>query len=112
MSDLPPDLPQLYTLRIWHAHILKKVEARIGELERQAAERQEQTAQSRPRPDWLIEKGLSPRSPGIVHASDCHIVGGRSRPASRDEAWRARVDGAEGCEHCQVDSVLNFFDGA
>lgn len=39
-DDLPPDLPRLLTLRVWHAMWLARIDHKIADLKRQEAERE------------------------------------------------------------------------
>jgi hypothetical protein len=69
--------------------------------------------QARPTvPDWTVELGIGHgRPPVAVHVGGCHMAGGRQRPATREQAIRARADGADGCSHCGVDRALGYLDG-
>lgn len=64
-------------------------------------------------PAWTVELGIGVRRQPIrVHAGSCRMVGSRRRAVSREEAWRARAAGVEGCAQCSADAVLGWIDGA
>ncbi|WP_347232857.1 hypothetical protein [Streptomyces silvensis] len=51
MSDLPPDLPRLRTLRTWHAMWVERLDEAIATAEQQEVERARGRARRPPPPD-------------------------------------------------------------
>ncbi|GAA0501064.1 DUF6233 domain-containing protein [Streptomyces olivaceiscleroticus] len=105
-EDLPPDLPRLRTLETWLGMQLDRVRHRIAQLEAEAAAH-EQRRTPAPRPDWLIEPGISGR-PISVHTGDCGMSGKRPRPVTRDQARNALAEGVEPCGMCRPDTALGI----
>jgi hypothetical protein len=110
VSDLPPDLPRLYTLRTWHAMWVDRLDNAIAAAEQREAEKARGEAVRPPVPDWLIERGLQGRNAVYVHVGDCHMAGKRSRPADRDQARQALAGGTDACPHCRPDTALGVLD--
>ncbi|MGC9478804.1 DUF6233 domain-containing protein [Streptomyces sp. WG4] len=108
MSD--PSVPRLAQLRFLEAvqeRDLARTRRWIGDEERRLAERRRAQAVRPPEPDWLLEQGLSGRTPPVyVHAGGCWNAGKRSAGISRDEARRALAEGVPACSHCRPDTEL------
>lgn len=112
MTDLPPDLSQLRTLRTWHQLWVQRLDRAIAVAEQREAEVEQGRQRRPPEPDWLIERGLDGHTPPVaVHVGGCHMAGKRSRPVTRDEALRARTEQVPACIHCQPDRALGYIDG-
>ena len=60
--------------------------------------------------EWLIEHGLTGRSPAYVHVGGCWSGGRRSRGVPRDEALRALAQGVEPCPQCRPDTELGLLE--
>ena len=107
MSDLPPDLPRLRTLRMWHAMWLGRIDDAIAAAERREVERQQGEKRRPPAPDWVLELGIGQGAPPTeVHAGHCYAIGKRHRAIDRDQA-RALLDaGTRACTHCRPDTDL------
>ncbi|MGW1765005.1 DUF6233 domain-containing protein [Streptomyces sp. NPDC002073] len=59
----------------------------------------------------MVEHGIGGgRAPVRVHVGSCWDAKSRCRPAERDAARRALVDGAEPCTHCRPDTELGVLD--
>lgn len=109
MSDLPPDLPRLRTLRTWHAMWVARIDEAITEAERRDAEEQHRRERAaRPRPEWIVEREHS--GPPTIHTGDCGIKlkGLRVAGCTQEEARRALADGANDCPLCRPDNALGL----
>ena len=108
-DDLPDDLSRLQTLRIWHAHWLRRIDAKIAAAEQRARE-EAHGRRARPAPpQWVAELGIGDGRPPVqVHAGDCYAMGKRRRPVGRDEARRLLAEGLPGCTHCPPDTRLGI----
>lgn len=107
MDDLPPDLPRLRTLRMWHAMWLDRIDIAIAAEEQQERERQQAEARRPPPPDWVLELSIGVGAkPVQVHAGHCYSIGRRRRTITRDQALAALADGVEACVHCRPDTEL------
>ncbi|OWA00996.1 hypothetical protein B9W62_35770 [Streptomyces sp. CS113] len=93
-DDLPSDLDQLRTLRIWHALWVQRVDAKAAAI-RQRQTEEEHGRPNRPTPpEWIVELGIGAGRPPLqVPAGDCHMAGKRHRPVDRDEARRLLAEG-------------------
>ncbi|MFE3577823.1 DUF6233 domain-containing protein [Streptomyces vinaceus] len=110
MSDLPPDLPRLRTLETWLSMSLDRVRQQIAVAEKQAAV-EAARREPPPPPPWLIEHSIGVgRTPVRVHVGGCWDARSRCRPADRDMARRALVEGVEACTHCRPDTALGVLD--
>ncbi|MFJ4633556.1 DUF6233 domain-containing protein [Streptomyces sp. NPDC088847] len=111
-DDLPPDLDQLTTLRIWHAMWLDRIDRRIAYVRKRQAE-EARGRRSRPRPaDWVVELSRATSGPLQVHDGACGMKGKRHRAVSRDEARRLlTTDGVPACPVCQPDTQLRIISG-
>ncbi|MEU6766591.1 DUF6233 domain-containing protein [Streptomyces sp. NPDC046853] len=110
MSDLPPDLPRLRTLRTWHAMWVQRLDEAIKVAERREAERVRGERARPPAPEWLVEQGLDGRAPVYVHVGGCHMAGKRSRGVSRDQARQALYEQIDACPHCRPDTELGVLE--
>ncbi|MGQ4465292.1 DUF6233 domain-containing protein [Streptomyces violaceoruber] len=110
-DDLPSDLDQLRTLRIWHALWVQRIDAKAAAIRQRQAE-EEYGRRNRPAPpEWIVELGIGAGRPPLqVHAGDCHMAGKRHRPVDRDEARRLLTQGLKACIHCQPDVLLHIID--
>lgn len=110
-DDLPSDLDQLRTLRIWHALWVQRIDAKAAAIRQRQAE-EEYGRRNRPAPpEWIVELGIGAGRPPLqVHAGDCHMAGKRHRPVDRDEARRLLTQGLKACIHCQPDVLLRIID--
>lgn len=107
MSELPPDLPRLLTLRTWLQLTLAEVEEAITVAEQREA--QQQRAVPPPPPDWVVQLGIDRDAhPVAVHVGGCGTAGKRARPISRDQAVRAITEGVEACGLCRPDTELGL----
>jgi hypothetical protein len=62
-------------------------------------------------PEWVVEVGIGTGKPAVqVLTGNCHMIGSRRRPVSRDEARRLLADGLRACTHCQPDTQLHIID--
>ncbi|MEU1710680.1 DUF6233 domain-containing protein [Streptomyces sp. NPDC005706] len=111
-DDLPPDLPSLRVLRIWHAMWLARVDAKIARLREREQQQARATATAADRaPDWLLEYGLNRDArPNAVHTGDCRMAGKRSKPVDADTARHALVGGVTACSFCRPDTELGIID--
>ncbi|MFF0588373.1 DUF6233 domain-containing protein [Streptomyces sp. NPDC003781] len=111
MTDLPPDLPRLRTLRTFLAVLLVEIDEAIARGEQREREEQRATRDRPKPPAWLLELGLNRNSPPVqVHQGDCWNSGKRTRGISLDEARRAITEGVKPCNVCRPDSALGFLD--
>ncbi|MFF0001633.1 DUF6233 domain-containing protein [Streptomyces avermitilis] len=110
-DDLPPDLPRLQALRVWHALWLERIDRKIAALRMREAERQ-QGERARPTaPEWIVELGIGDgRPPAELHTGDCYATGKRRRPVTREEARRLLASGLRACTHCRPDSELEVLE--
>lgn len=107
MSELPPDLPRLHTLRTWLQLALAEIDEAIVVAQRREA--QEQRAVPPPSPDWVVQLGIGRDAhPVAVHVGGCGTAGRRARPISRDQAVRALTEGIEACGLCRPDTELGI----
>lgn len=107
MSDLPPDLPRLRTLRMWHAMWLDRIDSAIAVAEQQEKERHQGEERRPPPPDWVLELGIGVGAPPTeIHAGDCYAIGRRRRPITREQALEALSEGVRACVHCRPDTDL------
>ncbi|MYR64065.1 hypothetical protein GTY54_50320, partial [Streptomyces sp. SID625] len=100
-DDLPDDLEQLQTLRIWHALWARRIDDKIAARRQRLAE-EERGRRARPAPpDWVVELGIGVGSPPAqVHTGACRMAGKRRHPVERDEARRLLAGGVTACGHC------------
>ncbi|MEU2098648.1 DUF6233 domain-containing protein [Streptomyces globisporus] len=118
-DDLPPDLARLRTLEAWAAHYLTRIRARIAAVERQQSQQRPPaptaTPPARPAagpgrsrtPDWgLAEAGIGVPA-AEIHRGDCWARGKTLVPVSAERARAELADGAQACEVCRPDRVLN-----
>jgi hypothetical protein len=110
-DDLPPDLERLTILRVWHAHWLRRIDAKIEAVQRRQAE-EDTGRRNRPAPpEWIVELGIGTGRPPVqIHAGTCHMAGTRRRPVDRDEARRLLTGGLRACTHCRPDAQLHIID--
>ncbi|MFL9658696.1 DUF6233 domain-containing protein [Streptomyces sp. PB17] len=110
-DDLPSDLDQLRTLRIWHALWVQRIDAKAAAIRQRQAE-EEHGRRNRPAPpEWIVELGIGAGRPPLqVHVGDCHMAGKRCRPVDRDEARRLLAEGLKPCTHCSPDVQLHIID--
>jgi hypothetical protein len=97
VTDLPPDLPRLRTVRQYLLHQLARVEAAIT-----AAETGTEPWLSGPAPGWCVQPlptGVGRAQRVVVHRTDCWAVG-ECREVDRETA--AGVLGTPGGEACTV----------
>jgi hypothetical protein len=107
MSELPPDLPRLLTLRTWLQLALAEVQEAITVAEQRRA--QQQRAVPPPPPDWVLQLSIGGEGqPIAVHVGGCRSAGKRARPISRDQAMRAVTEGLEPCDLCRPDTELGI----
>jgi hypothetical protein len=109
MFDLPPDLPRLRTLELWHHMWLTRIQAAITEAEAEQR-RQEQAARQAPPPTgWKLQRGIDrDRTPMGVHQADCGLAKGPG--ITRDQARRLLADGVEACAVCRPDIELGVLE--
>lgn len=109
MFDLPPDLPRLRTLELWHRMWLTRIEAAIVEAEA-VEQRQRQEARQVPPPTgWKLQRGIDrDRTPMSVHHADCAL--GKGPTINRDQALRLLADGVEACAVCRPDVGLGVLE--
>jgi hypothetical protein len=111
VTDLPPDLPQLRTLRTWHQLWVQRLDQAIAAAEQREAEVEQGRQRRPPEPDWLIERGLDGHTPPVaVHVGGCHMAGKRSVGVTEDDARRALAAQVPACTHCSPDSALGVPD--
>jgi septal ring factor EnvC (AmiA/AmiB activator) len=113
MFDLPPDLPRLRVLEVWHRTWLQRIEQAIEEAEAAAAEEkraaEQRERQRPPAADWVITRGIdTQRTPIEVHVGGCHMQGKHTKPVTREQAVEAIVGGVIACGHCRPDSALGL----
>ncbi|MFJ3363509.1 DUF6233 domain-containing protein [Streptomyces anthocyanicus] len=110
-DDLPSDLAQLRTLRIWHALWVQRIDAKAAAIQQRQAEEEYGRRNKPTPPEWIVELGIGTGRPPLqVHAGDCHMAGRRHRPVDRDEARRLLTQGLKACIHCQPDVLLHIID--
>lgn len=111
MFDLPPDLPRLRALEVWHALWLRRIREAIAkaELEEERARHQAVRA-ALPAAGWKVEaqRMLADGRPWRVHHGDCAM--GKGRPCPRDEARRLLAEGVEACPYCRPDADLGVLE--
>jgi hypothetical protein len=117
VPDLPPDLLRLRTLETFLLLTLDEVREAIAAAERREEERQRGLAARPPSPDWLIETGLSGRTPAYVHTGDCWNVKKkkstttRAKAVDRTTALHALTEGGvPACTHCRPDTALGILE--
>ncbi|MFJ9037443.1 DUF6233 domain-containing protein [Streptomyces sp. NPDC102406] len=112
MSDLPPDLPRLRTLRVWHAMWVDRLDAAIAAAEQREAERARGAAARPPDPDWLIERGLNKRAAVYVHEGTCWAgrKATRTQGITREQALQAMAEGVDVCPQRRPDTALGVLD--
>ncbi|MFJ3229227.1 DUF6233 domain-containing protein [Streptomyces sp. NPDC086783] len=100
-DDLPPDLPRLEALRVWHRLWLERIDQKIEALRVRDAER-ERGEQARPAPpEWIVELGIGDGRPPVeLHVGGCYAAGKRRRPVEAEEARRLLASGIRACTHC------------
>ncbi|MFB7162348.1 DUF6233 domain-containing protein [Streptomyces sp. NPDC056242] len=106
MSDLPPDVERLETLRTWHQMTLDRIDralvaARQRE-EEQQARRERAAAESR----FKVEPGLDQQ---IIHRGGCQKWTGTNSYLDRSEVLLAIGDNAlnvQPCPICRPDTAL------
>lgn len=107
MSDLPPDLPRLRTLRMWHNMWLQRIDGAIAAAEQREREQQQGEERRPPAPDWVLELGIGGGAPPAeVHAGHCYAIGRRHRTITREQALEALAEGVRACVHCRPDTAL------
>jgi hypothetical protein len=106
-ADLPPDLPRLEALRVWHALWIERIDRKVDALRQREAER-ERGEQARPTPpEWIVELGIGDGRPPVeVHVGDCYAAGKRRRAVDTEEARRLLASGIRACTHCTPDHAL------
>ncbi|MFD5788553.1 DUF6233 domain-containing protein [Streptomyces sp. NPDC127037] len=110
-DTLPPDLPQLRTLRTWHAMWVTRLDQAIAAAEAREAEKRRGEQARPPAPEWMIEHGIGQgRPPAEVHQGGCHMAGHRVRPVTRDQARQALGAGIRACAHCRPDTELGLLE--
>ncbi|MFD0353619.1 DUF6233 domain-containing protein [Streptomyces sp. NPDC127110] len=109
---LPPDLDRLRTVETFLSVLLDQTRRRIAGLEEAERIRADAARHQPPVVEWIIEYGISAqRRPELVHAGDCRMVSGRSRPATRAQAVETlQSTPARACEICRADSALGLLD--
>ncbi|MFF6801074.1 DUF6233 domain-containing protein [Streptomyces sp. NPDC012616] len=77
-----------------------------AEEEREAAQRRAE--ERRPKPAWLIERGIGVGSPPMqVHRGGCRMAQGvRVQAITEDQARRALYEHVGACEFCNPDTAL------
>ncbi|MGX1025527.1 hypothetical protein RKD37_000036 [Streptomyces ambofaciens] len=93
-DDLPSDLDQLRTLRIWHALWVQRIDAKAAAIRQRQAE-EEYGRRNRPAPpEWIVELGIGAGRPPLqVHAGDCHMAGKCDRALDlSNERWTCRAE--------------------
>ncbi|MCX5158062.1 DUF6233 domain-containing protein [Streptomyces sp. NBC_00264] len=107
MSDLPPDLPRLHTLRTWHAMWVERLDDAIAAAEQREKERKQGEERRPPTPDWVMELSIGLGAQPIeVHSGHCYAIGKRHRAISREQALAALAEGIRACAHCRPDTDL------
>lgn len=106
----PPDLARLEVVERQLYALLVEVRALIAE-----ARRDQRLSETEHRPvpevEWRIQYGIGAvRRPVMVHAGDCSMGTARSRPATREQATQALVQGVEACPICRADSGLGMLE--
>lgn len=106
VSDLPPDLPRLHTLRTYLQVQLAHVDAAIRHHEQQT--RINTPPAVHEPPPWLAEYGIGgERTIVQIHRGDCAMTGNRTRAISEQEA-RAGVADVGACQYCRPDTALGI----
>jgi hypothetical protein len=104
-----------FTRRVIEQQALRQrelIDRWIAQEERREAERR-RGEETRPAPpDWLLEHGLNgpQRQPVYVHTGTCWNAGGRSRPATREQALHALQQQVPACSHCRPDTILGYLE--
>ncbi|MET7889526.1 DUF6233 domain-containing protein [Streptomyces avermitilis] len=110
-DDLPPDLPRLQALRVWHALWLERIDRKIAALRVREAERQRGERARPPVPEWIVELGIGDGRPPVeLHTGGCYAAGKRRRPVSDEEARRLLASGLRACTHCEPAHKLGVLD--
>ncbi|MGV9991905.1 DUF6233 domain-containing protein [Streptomyces sp. NPDC003374] len=89
---------------------LAQLDRWIADEERRERERRRGARRRPPQPAWLIEQGLDRRNAVAVHTGGCWAAGGRSVPATREQAVEALRRQVPACTHCRPDTELGFLD--
>ncbi|MET8575615.1 DUF6233 domain-containing protein [Streptomyces sp. NPDC005012] len=89
---------------------LERTRRWIAQEEQRAEAVRDRRADGSPEPEWLIEHGLTGRSPVYVHVGGCWSGGRRSRAVARDQARRALADGIQPCPQCRPDTELGLLE--
>ncbi|MEV7618368.1 DUF6233 domain-containing protein [Streptomyces sp. NPDC089799] len=111
---LPPDLGRLRVLEQWCVLLLELIRERIAEIEK--GERVAEAARAGPVPapviEWKIQYGIGREgAPMLVHAGDCRLASGRTRPATREQVLDVlRNAGVEACGICATARELGLTD--
>lgn len=109
MFDLPPDLPRLRTLELWHRMWLQRIEAAIAEAEATEQRQQQAARLVPPCTGWKLQRGIDrDRTPMSVHQADCGLGSGPT--ITRDQALRLLADGVEACAVCRPDVELGVLE--
>lgn len=109
MFDLPPDLPRLRTLELWHRLWLDRIQQAIAEAEADEQRQQKEAAHTRPVVGWRIERRhMTDNRDGYLHVGDCHMGGGRA--CTREQALEALAAGVVACEFCRPDTELGVLE--
>lgn len=109
MFDLPPDLPRLRTLELWHQLWLQRIQAAIAEAEAQEQRQQKEAAHNRPVVAYRIQQQhMTDRRDGYLHLGDCTM--GNGRPCTRQQALEALGAGVTACEFCRPDTELGILE--
>ncbi|MFD9190306.1 DUF6233 domain-containing protein [Streptomyces phaeochromogenes] len=110
MNDLPR-LDMLRFLERVQRQDLARTRQWIAAEEQRQKEREQGQRRRPPDPDWIIQSGINRDSHAdSVHTGGCHMVGKRRRPATREQAMRALLDGVAPCTHCRPDTELGLID--
>ncbi|MER5461691.1 DUF6233 domain-containing protein [Streptomyces sp. NPDC002668] len=110
MSDLPPDLPRLHTLRTYLEVQLAAVQDAIRRIEQQT--RINTAPPEREPPPWLAEYGIgAERTVVQIHRGDCAMTGPRKKAISEQEARQGCAD-VGACQYCRPDTALGVLGGA
>ncbi|MFJ3270138.1 DUF6233 domain-containing protein [Streptomyces sp. NPDC086776] len=107
MSDLPPDLSRLRTLRTWHAMWVERIDEAIATVEQREKERRQGEERRPATADWIMELSIGVGARPIeVHVGGCYAAGKRHRAITREQALAALADGIRACIHCRPDTEL------
>jgi hypothetical protein len=111
VSDLPPDLPRLYTLRTWHAMWVDRLDNAIAAAEQREAEKSARGSRPAARTGLADRTRLAgPQRRVRARRRLSTWRGNGPGPPTEDQARQALAGGTDACPHCRPDTALGVLD--